>query len=271
MANLLDPQEGQESVVKISAPDNIERVLEFLYTGAVDLNNDTDLMKAANELSVLGDFYLSEQMHTYATKVLGEYLGGYLHAICGVESCTELHADRLTPQYCTFGEWSSALQAGGIINKSGPHRRMMIFKFLNEKGFIDRLCAAIRDAYATPSGIHRVYVDFVYAARMHTFASPLIRALREEIPEFGYDILSALMTGPLSSAFQGNKAFEQWKDGLANPEAVAAAKGVDAHEDRQRDTNIRSRDQNPNTRRRDQNPWVPYSAYNVWRAGEHWD
>lgn len=270
MANLLDSQEGQESVVKISAPDNIDRVLEFLYTGAVDLTNDTDLMKAANELSVLGDFYLSEQMHTYAAQVLGEYLGGYLHAICGVESCTELYADRITPEYWTF-EWKSALQAGEPVNKSGPHRRMMIFKFLNENGFIDRLCAAIRDAYATPSGIHRVYVDFVYAARMHTFGSPLIRALREEVPEFGYDILSALMTGPLSSAFQGNKAFEQWKDGLANPEAVAAAKGADAHEDRQRDANTSSRDQNPNTRSRHPNPRDPYSAYNVWRFGGNWD
>ena len=68
-------QEGKRSVVEISAPDNIERLLEFLYTGAVDLSNDGDIMIAANELSVLGDFYLSDELKNYAVQVLGQYLG----------------------------------------------------------------------------------------------------------------------------------------------------------------------------------------------------
>lgn len=32
-------------------------------------------MTAANELSVLGDFYLSGEINTYANQVLGQYLG----------------------------------------------------------------------------------------------------------------------------------------------------------------------------------------------------
>ena len=143
-------------------------------------------MIAANELSVLGDFYLIDEMKQYASQVLGQYLGEILNAVCEVSN------------------WLT----------------MDNFEFLRNRGFIDRLCAAIRDAYATPSGIHRVYVDFVYAARIHTFRNPLIQALSDDIPEFGRDVLTALMTGPQSSAFEGNTAFEQWKDGVTSPEAA---------------------------------------------------
>lgn len=250
MADLLVSQEGQESVVEISAPDNIERVLEFLYTGEVDLSNDKDMMMAANELSVLGDFYLIEEMSNYAVQVLGKYLGEYLNSICDVK-----HLPTVPAKYATRKYWTS------LHVCSGP-RREHNFKFLNDKGFIDQLCVAIRDAYATPSGIHRAYVDFVYAARIHTFGSALIRALRDEIPEFGYDILTALMTGPQSVAFEGNMAFEQWKNGLDNPEAVAAAERFNSQEDRQRHMNTRSRDRNP---------WTAHGSRSVWRPGDPWD
>lgn len=210
LTNPFDFQEGQESVVEISAPDNIERVLEFLYTGTVDLSNEADLMTAANELSVLGDFYLVEEMNTFAIQVLGNYLGEFLNSICDMKQLPTIPAECATKKY-----WSS-------LKVQTVPRIEHNFQYLHENGFIDRLCVAIRDAYATPSGIHRVYVDFVYAARIHTFKSQLIRNLRDEIPEFGYDILTALMTGPQSSAFQGNMVFQQWQDGLTNPEAAAA-------------------------------------------------
>lgn len=72
-------QEGHTSVVNISAPDNIDHLLEFLYTGAVDLSEceDVQVMTTANELAVLGDFYQVGELRTYAERVLGHYLGEY--------------------------------------------------------------------------------------------------------------------------------------------------------------------------------------------------
>lgn len=86
---------------------------------------------------------------------------------------------------------------------------------MKEAGFVDRLCAAIRDAYATPSGIHRVYVAFVCAARAHTFKCQVIRDFRQEVPEFAEDLLTAMMDGLECAAFEGNAAFEKWKDTLS--------------------------------------------------------
>lgn len=223
-------QEGQESVVEISGPDNIERVLEFLYTGVVDLSKDKDLMTSANGLSALGDFYLSDEMNNYAAQVLGNYLGEFLKSICDVHNCSDPPDEYSTAEYRTF-LWDP-LQNVGPGNGVRFGRSRQNFRFLCNKGFINRLCNAIRNAYATPSGIQNVYVDFVYTARIQTFGSPLIRELRDEIPEFGYDILTAVMTGPLSSAFQGNSAFEQWKDPFANPELVAIAEGPHRNEQR---------------------------------------
>lgn len=235
---MLDSQEGQESVIEISAPDNIERVLEFLYTGAVDLSGETDLMAAANELSVLGDFYLSDEMSNYASQVLGKYLGEYLKSVCDVDTCSDI-PDEYATEYRTF-LWNPAPDehpdtSPGHDSYDRYDRKRENFRFLHNTGFINRLCNAIREAYATPSGIQRVYVDFVFTARVRTFGSPLIRALRDEIPEFGYDILTAVMTGPLTSAFQGNAAFEQWKDPFANPELVASVEESHRHEERARE------------------------------------
>jgi hypothetical protein len=89
------------------------------------------------------------------------------------------------------------------------------YKIMKEAHFVDRLCDAIRAAYATPSGIHRVYVAFVCAARAQTFKCQLIRALRDEIAEFGDDLLAAMMDGLSCSALEGNEAFEKWKDTLS--------------------------------------------------------
>lgn len=70
-------QEGNTSVVNISAPDNIDLLLEFLYTGAVNLSacEDAQVMAVANELAALGDFYKVDKLKTYAQRVLGQYLG----------------------------------------------------------------------------------------------------------------------------------------------------------------------------------------------------
>lgn len=206
--------------MEISAPDNIDRLLEFLYTGAVDLTNETDLMAATNELSVLGDFYQTDEMNRYATQVLGRYLGELLNSICDFEQWSKTR-----PQYSAQGYQRPLI----YYNTSVGLFRHLNFRLLEEQGFIESLCEAIRSAYDTPSGIHRVYVDFVYAARTHTFRNSSIQALKDEIPEFGLDILSALMTGPLSSAFQGNRAFEQWKDGLANHEVIASLRQTAPH------------------------------------------
>lgn len=173
-------------------------------------------MTAANELFVLADFYLSDEMSEYAQKLLGEHLGDILNKICDVEQ-----GDRARH---TTGFTTGYVLGGTGWRGSGDFYCQENFESINKQGFFERLCAAIRDAYATPSGIHRVYVDFVYAARMHTFKDPLIQDLRIEIPEFGRDILTALMHGPRSPALLGNKAFEQWKDGLSNPLAVLKAK-----------------------------------------------
>lgn len=252
LTDLFDFQEGQESVVEISAPDNIERVLEFLYTGTVDLSNEADLMTAANELFVLGDFYLVKEMRTFAVQVLGNYLGEFLNSICDVKQLPTIPAEYATKEY-----WSS------LPTQTVP-RIEHNFEYLQEQGFIDRLCVAIRDAYATPSGIHSVYVDFVYAARTHTFKNQLIRKLRDEIPEFGYDILTALMTGPQSSAFQGNTVFQQWQDGLTNPGAAAAAELLRVPVTRTPPVT--------NDRRRD---WLPSSYLNsrtrsIWEPDQSW-
>ncbi|KAG6353633.1 hypothetical protein INS49_005341 [Diaporthe citri] len=232
-------REGQESVIEITAPDNIERVLEFLYTGAVDLSNEDDLMAAANELSALGDFYLSDEMNNYANQVLGKYLGEYLNSICDINKCADLPNEYSAAEYRTF-LWDP-LPEGRPIMSSTYNLMLQNFRFLHAKGFIDRLCSAIRAAYAIPSGIQRVYVDFVYTARIQTFGSTLIRALRDEVPEFGYDLLTAVMTGPLTTAFQGNSAFEQWKDPFANPELVATVEESHRHEQRVRDDRDRER------------------------------
>lgn len=250
LANPFDFQEGQESVVEISAPDNIERVLEFLYTGTVDLSNETDLMTAANELSVLGDFYLVEEMSTFAIQILGNYLGPFLNSICDVNQLPTIPAEYATNRY-----WSS------LHVYTGP-RLEHNFGYLQEQGFIDRLCVAIRDGYGTPSGIHHVYVDFVYAARIHTFKSQMIRNLRDEIPEFGDDILTALMTGPQSSAFQGNMTFEQWKDSLIDPRAAAAAELPNVPLDRTRVANNRSTDRLPSN-------WNPRRS-GTWDTDQSW-
>lgn len=251
----MDFQEGQESVVEISADDNIERVLEFLYTGAVDLTKDTDLMASANELSVLGDFYLSNEMNDYAKQVLAKYLGEYLKSICDVNNCPDLPAEYDTAEYRDLlldptGAWPPVADS----RYHGIHQN---FSFLHEKGFVDRLCNAIRGAYATPSGIQRVYVDFVYTARIHTFGCLSIRNLRDEIPEFGRDLLTAVMTGPLSSAFQGNPAFEQWKDPFANPELANPDKQSQSRGNQQR-------------ARTDRNQYRDPPALWYWGPGDHW-
>lgn len=88
------------------------------------------------------------------------------------------------------------------------------FRIMQCAGFVDRLCNAIRDAYATPSGIQQVYVDFVCAARIRTFECSEIQALKDEIPEFGLDMITAMMTGLRPSVFEGNKAFKKWRDPL---------------------------------------------------------
>lgn len=85
---------------------------------------------------------------------------------------------------------------------------------MKQANFVDRLCNAIRDAYATPSGVQQIYVDFVCAARIRTFGCSQIQDLKDEIPEFGHDLITAMMTGPRSSVFDGNRAFERWKDPL---------------------------------------------------------
>ncbi|KAL1869163.1 hypothetical protein Daus18300_005700 [Diaporthe australafricana] len=209
--------EGQSSIIDISAPDNIERLLEFIYTGAVDLRDDahiSNLMVAANELFVLGDFYRVEEMQAYATKILGQHLGGYLNAICSMDPSADL-PPQFGPRDTHRGNFHSNIT---LLHETR-------FNSLKRLGFVDRLCAAIRDAYDTPSGVHNIYVDFVYAARIHTFKSEEIRALKDELPRFGADVLSALMTGPRSSAFQGNTAFEQWKDGLSNPAELLECSG----------------------------------------------
>lgn len=198
--------------MEISAPEDIERVLEFLYTGAVDLSNDDDLMTAANELAVLGDFYLIDEMKTYIAQVLGQYLGEYLKSTSDVGSVRAVPAEYATAKY-----WAWIQDKSSFLSDGTAVRHLHNFRFLLENGFVNRLCVAIRNAYATPSGIHRVYVDFVCASQACTFSNPSIQALREEIPEFGRDILTALMTGPQSSAFEGNTAFEQWKDGATTP------------------------------------------------------
>lgn len=235
----MDSQEGQESVIEITAPDNIERVLEFLYTGAVDLSSENDLMAAANEISALGDFYLSDEMNSYANKVLGKYLGEYLDSICGIDKYPDLPNEYATAEYRTFLQHS--LPEGHRLISSGYELMRQNFRFLHDQGFIDRLCNAIRDAYTTPSGIQRVYVDFVYTARVQTFGNPLIQALRNEVPEFGYDLLTAVMTGPLTSAFEGYSAFEQWKGPFSNPELVATLEESHAREQRARDDRNRDR------------------------------
>lgn len=207
-ANLSDFQEGQNSIIEISGPDNVDRLLEFLYTGEVDLSNlsnETNIMAVANELSVLGDFYLSDKMKTYAALVLGQYLGQYLNAICDVPGYAEIPS-----QYSVNGSRAFDAQL----------RPCSSLKLLGSDGIIHHLCDAIRDAYATPSGIHHVYVDFVCAARIRTFECPLIQALKDEIPEFCHDLLTAMMTGLQSSAFEGNKAFEKLKDPLFRTLAV---------------------------------------------------
>lgn len=250
----LEYQEGHESVVNISATDNIERFLEFLYTGAVDLSNETDLMTAANELFVLGDFYLSTEMSEYAQKILGEHLGETLNSICDVEQVGAARSNTEHVSHAYRDLTATSLQDNGDF--FCRHN----FESINSQGFVERLCAAIRDAYATPSGIHRVYVDFVYAARMHTFKDPLIQDLRVEIPDFGRDILTALMLGPRSTALLGNKAFEQWKDGLASPESVVRAK----------------RDMHREELRRDDREWErsgrlrPLPGRGVWTSRDVW-
>ncbi|KAK2609390.1 hypothetical protein N8I77_002887 [Diaporthe amygdali] len=206
--------EGQTSVVEISAPDNVERVLEFLYSGAVDLSDtaDADLMLMADELSVLGDFYLIDEMKTYANQILGQYLGKHLSAICQMGNLADL-----PPEYPAQRYHAVLMDGEPQTRRTPASLRGSQFRLFEEEGFVDRLCTAIRAAYAIPSGIDAVYVDFVYAARIHTFKNEKIRDLKEEIPKFGNDLLNAMMIGPRSSAFNGNKAFEQWKDGLVNP------------------------------------------------------
>jgi hypothetical protein len=60
-----------------SAPDNIERLLDFLYTGEVDISKETNNLTAANEVSVLDDFYLSDELKNYVVQVVGQYPGGF--------------------------------------------------------------------------------------------------------------------------------------------------------------------------------------------------
>lgn len=248
----MEYQEGHESVVEISASDNIERLIEFLYTGAVDLSNETNVMTAANELSVLADFYLSEEMSEYAHKILGEYLGDALNSICDVEQGRP--ARPATGNVCVtqFGDTG--------LGDYGDFKCRHNFESIQEQGFVGRLCAAIREAYASPSNIHHVYVDFVYAARMHTFKDPLIRNLRLEIPDFGHDILTALMFGPQSAALFGNKAFEQWKDGLANPVAVLNGKRDMYREELRRE----DREWERSGRRK------PFAGRDVWTSRDVW-
>lgn len=196
-------------------------------------------MAAANELSALGDFYLSDEMNNYANQVLAKYLGEYLISICDIDKCSYLPDEYSTAEYRTFS-WEP-LPEGRPCAICGPDRMRQNFRFLAAKGFIDRLYNAIRDAYATPSGIQRVYVDFVYTARVQTFGNPLIQALRNEVPEFGYDLLTAVMTGPLTSVFEGYSAFEQWKGPFSNPELVATLEESHAREQRARDDRNRDR------------------------------
>lgn len=254
----MDFQEGQESVVEISAPDNIERLLEFLYTGVVDLTNDTDLMASANELSALGDFYLSSEMNDYAKQVLAKYLGQYLESICDVNTRSFLPAEYDTSEYRDF-QWNPTPPEFQGASSRYVHTHQN-FWFLHDKGFFDRLCNAIRGAYATPGGMQRVYVDFVYTARIHSFGCLSIRNLRDEIPEFGYDLLTAVMTGPLSSAFQGNPAFEQWKDPFANPELVSSVEQSQSRGNQQRARTDRNQYRAP---------W-DLQAVPGWGPGDHW-
>lgn len=127
--------------------------------------------------------------------------GAHLDAICNVTG-----AARLPRQY--WGPHTLHLARDWNLCSAN-------YKTIKQAGFVGRLCAAIRDAYATPSGIHHVYVAFVCAARRRTFQCEMVRALREELPEFGGDLLTAMMDGLSCDAFEGNAAYEKWKDTLS--------------------------------------------------------
>ncbi|KAG8158184.1 hypothetical protein KVR01_011945 [Diaporthe batatas] len=192
--------EGNDSIVNISDPeDNIDRLLEFIYTGAVDLKEceETEVMAAANEIAALGDFYQVDQMNKYAEQILGHYLETS-NAINWDDGASELPRQYWTPDTLRLCKDFNTCKAN--------------YRLIKQAGFVDRLCEAIRGAYAKRSGIQHVYVAFVCAARPVTFTCALIRELRLELPEFGEDLLTAMMDGLKCPALAGNPVFSRWSN-----------------------------------------------------------
>lgn len=165
-------------------------------------------MIICNKLAAIADEFMVKGMNEYIQGILGCYLSMKLDLICNIDVLTLDDPHRLELYIENHGD------AGFILKKA--------FKKLEEEGFVMFLCAAIRDAYVISKtrATQDVFVDFVYAARIHLFKHQDIQKVIQDCPAFGRSILQALMEGPRSAAFANNKTFKLWQDGVTNPAVI---------------------------------------------------
>lgn len=156
--------------------------------GDKTLTSGHDVMDIGVELLRLGDFFQSKSMQRYGLKRLSSYLSNLLSGICDTNTPTAVNEIR----------------------------------FKEETEFPHRFCSAVVNAYDKDRPVEvaqRVFADFAFAGRIHLFKNKEFVSLVKEqvVPEFGNLVLTALMTGSVSNAFQSNYTFGKWQDWQVNP------------------------------------------------------
>ncbi|KAJ0107546.1 hypothetical protein J7T55_007736 [Diaporthe amygdali] len=95
-------------------------------------------------------------------------------------------------------------------------------RFKQETEFPQRFCDAVMNAFDKARPVEpaqKVFADFAFAGRTHLFKNKEFMSLVKDqvVPEFGNLVLTALMTGSVSNAFQSNYTFGKWQDRQVNP------------------------------------------------------
>lgn len=142
------------------------------------------------ELLRLGDFFQSNGMKSHGKLMLGEYLANFLARSCNAKA-------------------NSAAKEAWL--KARPD-------------FSSNFCGAVVNAFDNDRPVklaQDMLADFAFAARIYLFKNEEFLSFVKDkvVPEFGNLVLTALMTGSVSNAFDGHSVFKQWQDWQVTPQA----------------------------------------------------
>ncbi|KAF3763841.1 hypothetical protein M406DRAFT_332288 [Cryphonectria parasitica EP155] len=188
-------KEGQTGIILFNdiGSKEISIVLKFIYSGIVNINyaEHSSAMITCNKIAHAADYFELDTLKYHGLGILKAYFGAQLAAIC-----------QGLPVWTPY-----------VPNLNFKALCVAKYQELVRVGFEDCLCAAVRHAYQQSFDVEAIchaYVDFVCAARMHTFRSKKVHRLAKEVSSFGSDILKAMKWGDGHDALDAGKVLQLW-------------------------------------------------------------